>query len=114
MHFEEGYISDKSANEINKIKREERRVIVGTTVLRLLESSKTNKGLIKPFRGKTNIFIKPGYEINSIDGLITNFHTPKSTLLLLIYALYGKNKTKKLYQYAIKQNLGFILMEMHA
>ncbi len=108
MHFEEGFISHKSAAEINKTKIEGGRVIaVGTTVLRLLESSKNNKGFIKPFKGKTNVFIKPGYKINSIDGLITNFHTPKSTLLLLIFALYGKKKTEQLYRFAINQKLRF-------
>ncbi len=108
MHFEDGIISNKSADEINKTKNEGGRVIaVGTTVLRLLESSKNKNGLIKPFSGKTNIFIKPGYNINTVDGLITNFHTPRSTLLLLIYTLLGKQKTRELYKFAIKQKLRF-------
>ena len=64
-------------------------------------------GKIKPFNGETNIFIKPGWKINSIDGIITNFHLPKSTLLLLIYALIGKKKTMKLYNFAIQNKLRF-------
>ena len=108
MHFEKGKISFKSANIINKAKKEGGRIIaVGTTVLRLLESAKDKNGLIKPFNSETNIFIKPGYNINTIDGLITNFHTPKSTLLLLVYSLLGKQKTKSLYKFAIKQKLRF-------
>ena len=59
------------------------------------------------FDGETDIYLKPGSNINSVDGLITNFHTPKSTLLLLVYAFIGKQKTKKLYKYAIKKKLRF-------
>ena len=108
MHFETGFISRNAANEINKTKIKGGKVVaVGTTVLRLLESSKDKNGFIKPFRGQTNIFIKPGWEINSIDGIITNLHTPRSTLLLLIYALLGKKKTQELYNLAIKKRLRF-------
>ncbi len=108
MHKEFGEISKKSANEINRIKALGGRIFaIGTTVLRLLESSKSFDGSIKPFYGETDIFIKPGDNINTIDGLITNFHTPKSTLLVLIYAILGKEKTKKLYDFAIKKELRF-------
>ena len=108
MYFEYGYISKKSADTINKIKSTGGRIIaVGTTVLRLLESSKDNEGNIRPFKGETNLFIKPGYEINTIDGLITNFHTPKSTLLLIIFCLIGKESTMELYRFAIKKKLSF-------
>ena len=62
--------------------------------------------MIKEFEGETDIFLKPGSNINSVDGLITNFHTPKSTLLLLVYAFIGQ-KNKKLYNYAIKKKLRF-------
>ena len=62
---------------------------MGTTVLRLLETCKSQNGKVNPFKGETNIFIKPGWEINSIDGLITNFHTPKSTLLAIIFTMIG-------------------------
>ncbi len=108
MHHEYGYISKKSSDQINKIKEKGGRIIaVGTTVLRVLESAKKDDGKIKPFNGETNIFIKPGWKINSIDGIITNFHLPKSTLLLLIYALIGKKKTMELYNFAIQNKMRF-------
>ncbi len=108
MHSEFGAISKNSAEIINEHKKKGGRVIaVGTTVLRLLESSKDKNGLIKEFNGETDIYLKPGSKINSVDGLITNFHTPKSTLLLLVYAFIGEQKTKKLYEYAIKKKLRF-------
>ena len=108
MHSEFGTISEESASAINKYRKKGGRIIaVGTTVLRLLESSKDENGLIKEFNGETDIYLKPGSNINSVDGLITNFHTPKSTLLLLVYAFIGEQKTKKLYKYAIKKKLRF-------
>ncbi len=108
MHSEFGIISKKSAKAINKYRKMGGRIIaVGTTVLRLLESSKDENGIIKEFNGETDIYIKPGSNINSVDGLITNFHTPRSSLLLLVYAFIGEKKTKKLYEYAIKKKLRF-------
>ncbi len=108
MYYESGLISKKAAAEINKVKKNGGKIIaVGTTVLRILESSKSTDGFIKPFKGKTNIFIKPGWNINSVDGIITNFHTPKSTLLLIIYTLIGRQKTLNLYNFAIKKKLRF-------
>ena len=94
----------KAANEINKIRKGGGKIFaVGTTVLRLLESSKDSKGNIHSFSGETNIFIKPGAKINSVDALITNFHTPRSTLLLLIFIILGKKRTLELYKFAIKK-----------
>jgi len=108
MHSELGEISEDSANRINKVKENGGRIIaVGTTVLRILESSKNSNGQILPFKGETNIFLKPGCLINTVDGIITNFHTPKSSLLLLVFALLGKEKTLNLYNYAIKNRLRF-------
>ena len=108
MHSELGEISEDSANRINKVKENGGRIIaVGTTVLRILESSKNSYGQIIPFKGETNIFLKPGCLINTVDGIITNFHTPKSSLLLLVFALLGKEKTLNLYDYAIKNRLRF-------
>ncbi len=108
MHFEEGIISKDSAEKINKVKDSGGKIIaVGTTVLRLLESSKNIHGYIKPFQANTNIFIRPGWKINSIDGIITNFHTPRSTLLLLIYTLIGKRRTQQLYKYAVEKKIRF-------
>ena len=108
MHYEKGLITKESANKINYFKKKGGRVFaVGTTVLRLLESSKDHEGKIKAFDGETNIYIKPGWKINTIDALITNFHTPKSTLLLLIYAILGKKRTQEIYKFAIKNKMRF-------
>ena len=108
MHYEEGIISQESANKINYFKKKGGKIFaVGTTVLRLLESSKDDEGKIKAFDGETNIYIKPGWKINTIDALITNFHTPKSTLLLLIYAILGKKRTQEMYSFAIKHRMRF-------
>ena len=108
MHSELGEISEDSANRINKVEEDGGRIIaVGTTVLRILESSKTSNGQILTFKVETNIFLKPGFLINTVDGMITNFHTPKSSLLLLVFALLGKEKTLNLYNYAIKNRLRF-------
>ncbi len=108
MHSEFGEITKDSANRINKVKENGGRIIaVGTTVLRILESSKNSNGQILPFKGETKIFLKPGSLINTVDGIITNFHTPRSSLLLLVFALLGKKKTLKLYNYAIKNRLRF-------
>ena len=108
MHFEKGVITQESARKINYFKKKGGRIFaVGTTVLRLLESSKDNQGSIKAFDGETNIYIKPGWKVNTIDALITNFHTPKSTLLLLIYAILGKKRTQEIYSFAIKHRMRF-------
>lgn len=108
MHEEYGYISARSAELVNKIKKKGGKIIaVGTTVLRLLEACKGHNGEVNPFKGETNIFIKPGWNINSIDGLITNFHTPKSTLLAIIFTMIGEKKTKELYKFAIRKKLRF-------
>ena len=108
IHEEYGFVSIRAARLINKIKKEGGKIIaVGTTVLRILETAKAQNGYLKPFRGETNIFIKPGWEINSIDGLITNFHTSKSTLLAIVLTLIGEKKTKELYEFAIKKKLRF-------
>tara|TARA_B100000686_G_C16783298_1_gene973456 strand:- start:2050 stop:3099 length:1050 start_codon:yes stop_codon:yes gene_type:complete len=108
MHFEFGEITENAANKINTTKKNGGRIVaVGTTVLRLLESAKDSKGHIKPFKGETNIFIKPGWKVNTVDGFITNFHTPKSSLLVLVCAIIGKKITKKLYEFAIQNKLRF-------
>ena len=109
MHYEYGKISKYSAKKINQTRHNGRKIIaVGTTVLRLLETSKNKNGKILPFEGETNMFIKPGWKVNTIDALITNFHTPKSSLLLLIYAIFGKKKIKEVYEYAIKNKMRFL------
>ena len=108
MHFEYGEISKDSADIINNVREEGKKCIaVGTTVLRLLEAAKSKFGKCNEFKGETNIFIKPGWKVNSVDGVITNFHTPKSTLFVLICSLIGIKKAKKLYFFAIKKKLKF-------
>ena len=108
MHYEKGLITKESANKINYFRKKGGRIFaVGTTVLRLLESCKDHEGKVKAFDGETNIYIKPGWKINTVDALITNFHTPKSTLLLLMYAILGKKRTQEIYKFAIKNKLRF-------
>ena len=108
MHHEYGEISKESADIINNVKLGGNKCIaVGTTVLRLLETAKNKYGKCNEFKGETNIFIKPGWLVNSVDGIITNFHTPKSTLFVLICTLIGIKKAKELYSFAIKNKLNF-------
>ena len=109
MHYEYGKISKYSAKKINQTRLNGKKIIaVGTTVLRLLEASKDKNGKILPFEGETDIFIKPGWKVNTIDALITNFHTPKSSLLLLVYAIFGKKKIREVYDYAVKKKMRFL------
>jgi S-adenosylmethionine:tRNA ribosyltransferase-isomerase len=106
MHFEEFYIDEKTADLVNETKAKGGRVIaVGTTSTRTLESAAGAGGLIKPGGGSTDIFIYPGYDFKVIDGQITNFHLPKSTLLMLISAFYNREKVLSAYETAV--SLGY-------
>lgn len=108
MHAEWGEISQKTAEKINKAHRQGGRVIaIGTTALRVLETAANHKGQLTQWAGKTDIFIKPGYRFKSIDMLMTNFHLPKSTLIILIAAFCGIERTQKLYEHAIKNRYRF-------
>lgn len=113
MHFEEYHIDEASANAINKAKREGRRIIsVGTTSTRTVESAayydeELKCMQVKAGTGSTGIFIYPGYEFKIIESLITNFHLPKSTLLMLISALYDREKILEVYEEAIKEGYRF-------
>ena len=108
MHSEWFEIPEDTAAEIMKAKQEGRRVIsVGTTSTRTLESCWQVHGCIKACSMDTNIFIYPGYEFGVIDGLITNFHLPESTLLMLICALAGKEKIFNAYSEAVKEKYRF-------
>ncbi|MDO4746432.1 MAG: tRNA preQ1(34) S-adenosylmethionine ribosyltransferase-isomerase QueA [Bacillota bacterium] len=111
MHFEEYYISEEAAETINRAKREGRRVIsVGTTSTRTIESAADFKdGLwqVKAGGDSTGIFIYPGYDFKIIDSLITNFHLPKSTLLMLISALYNRERILEVYEEAIRERYRF-------
>lgn len=107
MHEEEFFLPELTSDQINKARREGRRIVaVGTTVLRVLESTYQG-GINIPGRGSTNIFIYPPYEIKSINALITNFHTPNSTLLMLVAAFVGYDKIMEIYRQAIQMRYRF-------
>ena len=108
LHSEYCYLSKKTAEHLNEVKSSKNRriICVGTTALRTLETSFEN-GIFKSINKKTNKFIYPGIDINSIDALITNFHLPKSSLFILICAFMGTNKMIKAYEYAIKNSYRF-------
>lgn len=108
MHAEWGRIEDETADRLNRVRSSGGRLIaVGTTSLRLLESAADERGIIHPFAGDTSIFITPGYRFKAIDGLVTNFHLPKSTLFMLVSALMGLDVMKSAYARAIEQNYRF-------
>ena len=102
MHSEWGRIDQATADRLNAAKSSGGRLIaVGTTSLRLVESAAADDGTVSPFEGDTAIFITPGYRFKAIDGLMTNFHLPKSTLFMLVSALMGLDVMKSAYAHAI-------------
>ena len=108
MHSEHYYIKQEDAEIINEAKRKGKRVIaVGTTSCRTLESVADEKGLVRQVEGDTQIFIYPGYKFKCIDGLITNFHLPESTLLMLVSALANREYIMRAYQEAVAQKYRF-------
>ncbi len=108
MHSEHYYIKKEDAEKINKAKENGKRVIAcGTTSCRVLESVADENGLVKEVEGDTNIFIYPGYKFKCIDSLITNFHLPESTLIMLVSALAGKEFIMKAYNDAVKKEYKF-------
>lgn len=108
MHTEYYQVSKESAEIINKAKKEGRRVIaVGTTSIRTLESVATKYGEMCECHGNTNIFIYPGYKFKIVDGIITNFHLPESTLIMLVSAFLGIENTLNMYNIAVKEKYRF-------
>ncbi len=108
MHAEWGEVTTDAAAAINRARAGGRRVIpVGTTALRLIESAATPAGVVQPFTGTTEIFIYPGYRFRVTDGLMTNFHLPKSTLLMLVSALMGPERIRDIYDHAVKTGYRF-------
>jgi S-adenosylmethionine:tRNA ribosyltransferase-isomerase len=108
MHSEWGRIDAATANRLNQARAAGGRLIaVGTTSLRLLESAASPEGVIQPFESDTAIFITPGYRFNAVDGLMTNFHLPKSTLFMLVSALMGLETMKAAYAHAIANDYRF-------
>ncbi|MES2339750.1 MAG: tRNA preQ1(34) S-adenosylmethionine ribosyltransferase-isomerase QueA [Pseudomonadota bacterium] len=108
MHAEWGRIDAATADRLNAVRAGGGRVIaVGTTSLRLIESATGEDGVIRPFDGDTAIFITPGYRFKGIDGLVTNFHLPRSTLFMLVSALMGIERMQKAYAQAIESGYRF-------
>ena len=108
MHSEHYYIKKEDVEKINQTKKEGKRVIaVGTTSCRVLETIADENGMVKETEGDTQIFIYPGYKFKCLDGLITNFHLPQSTLLMLVSALAGKDYIMKAYNEAVKEKYRF-------
>ena len=109
MHSEHFYIKQEDCDKINETKKAGKKVIsVGTTSCRVLETiADETTGMVKPTEGDTQIFIYPGYKFKCIDGLITNFHLPQSTLLMLVSALAGKDYIMKAYNQAVEEKYRF-------
>ena len=108
MHSEHYYIKKEDVDKINQTKREGKKVIsVGTTSSRVLETIADENGFVKVAEGDTQIFIYPGYKFKCVDSLITNFHLPQSTLLMLVSALAGKDYMMNAYKEAVKEKYRF-------
>lgn len=108
MHSEYYEIDEKACEIINKAKKEGRRIIaVGTTSVRTLESASDEEGFVKPTKDNTEIFIYPSYKFKCVDGLITNFHLPKSTLIMLVSALATREEILSLYNTAVEEKYRF-------
>ena len=108
MHSEYIEMSEENAEFLNKAKKEGRRIIAcGTTSIRVLESSVDENGVIQPCKKETDIFIYPGYTFKVVDGVITNFHLPESTLIMLVSAFLGYDKTMEMYELAVQERYRF-------
>ncbi len=108
MHAEYGVISDEVAKRLNKAREKGSRIVpVGTTSLRLLESATNEQGIVHAFAQETSIFITPGYRFKATDALFTNFHTPKSTLFMLVSALAGLDIMQNAYKHAVEERYHF-------
>lgn len=108
MHTEFYQVSKETADTINETRKQGGRIVcVGTTSVRTLESSSLDDGTVTPGSGDTSIFIYPGYKFKTVDALITNFHLPESTLLMLISALYDRESIMKAYNEAINEKYRF-------
>ena len=108
MHSEYIEVSKENADFLNKAKQEGRRIIaVGTTSVRVLESATDDNGIIHPCEKETDIFIYPGYRFKMVDGLVTNFHLPESTLIMLVSAFLGYDETMEMYRVAVENKYRF-------
>ena len=108
MHSELYEINEESCAILNKAKAEHRRIIaIGTTSVRTLEANMSEYGVFTPAKKETSIFIEPGYEFKAVDAIITNFHLPKSTLIMLVSAFMGREFTLEVYKYAVENKYHF-------
>lgn len=108
IHTERCQLDPQVAQQINKAKQEGRRVIaVGTTTVRVLETAAVESGVVQPFTGPTDLFIYPGFQFRVVDALITNFHLPRSTLLMLVCAFAGRELIFKAYREAVRERYRF-------
>ncbi len=108
MHAESYLVSKETADIINRCRQNGGRIVaVGTTSVRTLESVTDDKGIIHPGQGKTDIFIYPGYRFKAVDMLVTNFHLPRSTLLMLVSAFMGREEALRVYNIAVKERYRF-------
>lgn len=108
MHTESFEISPETAAALNKAKREGKRILaVGTTSIRTLESASNSEGVLEKLSGNTSIFIHPGYKFKFVDNLLTNFHTPESTLLMLVSAMAGRENILNAYAHAVEEEYRF-------
>ena len=108
MHTEKYILSQQNADILNTAKQNGQRIIaVGTTSVRVLESCADRQGHVIAGSGETNIFIYPPYKFKMVDGLVTNFHLPESTLIMLVSAFCGYEDTMKIYKHAVEQKYRF-------
>jgi S-adenosylmethionine:tRNA ribosyltransferase-isomerase len=108
MHAEWGVVTAETAAALNAVRRGGGRIIaVGSTSLRLLESAASDDGTLSAFSGETALFITPGYRFRAIDGMLTNFHLPRSTLFMLVSALAGLDTMQRAYAHAIERGYRF-------
>ena len=108
MHSEHYEISEEASEKINRAKKEGRRVIaVGTTSVRTLESVANEQGFVKACKGDTEIFLYPPYKMKCVDALVTNFHLPESTLIMLVACLTGREEILSVYKYAVENKYRF-------
>ncbi|MEM6386858.1 MAG: tRNA preQ1(34) S-adenosylmethionine ribosyltransferase-isomerase QueA [Pseudomonadota bacterium] len=108
MHAERGIISAEAAEQMNATRAAGGRLVaVGTTSMRLLETATSENGTVEAWQGATDIFIRPGYHFKACDALMTNFHLPKSTLMMLVSAFIGRERTREIYAHAIRERYRF-------
>lgn len=108
MHAEWGEVTRETADALNAVKAKGGRILtIGSTSTRLIESAAGEDGVIRPFVGETDIFITPGYRFRAVDAMLTNFHLPRSTLVMLVAAFIGHEPQKRAYAHAIAENYRF-------